>query len=83
MVAVEVASPTARFMIVACHAPCRSNARPDSEISQWWQEMTHRIVTWRRAPRPVFVLIDANVRMGDTIDQHVGPRGAEPEDPHT
>eukprot|EP00969_Alexandrium_andersonii_P213512 9428885-Alexandrium_andersonii.AAC.1 len=70
MVAVEVAGPTVRVLLVAAHAPCRSNNRSEEEITKWWQQTNERIRTWRKAPRPVVLMIDANVRMGFVEDTH-------------
>jgi hypothetical protein len=65
-----------QFVLFVAHAP--NSASP--EQLQWW-EQTDQIVAALNLDSPLFVLMDANARVGSIQTVAAGPRYPDPEDP--
>lgn len=71
---VRVSCPFFKCIVIAAHAPHSGAA--NAEIEAYWQHVDHHIPP-KYDQWPKLLLADANCRIGDAPNQHIGPHGAE------
>eukprot|EP00929_Paragymnodinium_shiwhaense_P072873 TRINITY_DN36997_c1_g4_i1.p1 TRINITY_DN36997_c1_g4~~TRINITY_DN36997_c1_g4_i1.p1 ORF type:complete len:2122 (-),score=334.54 TRINITY_DN36997_c1_g4_i1:545-6133(-) len=60
---VSVTAPGLSMDIACLHAPCRGPSNQEA-VSDYWQDITQKVLTRRRNRVPLIVLMDANCEMG-------------------
>ena len=78
MMAVQMKSDWVKLVFVSVHAP--HDAIEEEVKETFWRSLSKRL---ENITSPVFLMIDANAKMGSTVNEHIGGAFAEPPNSNT